>query len=178
MADKKDRSKKVQKFKESAKKQSAQQAIPKTHLTPTPTWLSTDNLDLKGNILEAMQHQLFEAMEKIQQIGQALAHVMQQNIATGKIKIDYYWNNGEKATEAEATTFKAEVEKRQEQARQFQEGLKEQINAGKTGLVGPSGEPVGTTQELGEQPILVGTDDLQEEDEDNDAEASEDDAAE
>lgn len=154
MSNKKDRSKKKEQFKQKAKHQAAQQAIPKTHLVPVPTWQSDDNLNLRGDMLEALEQTLMEAIDAIQKCGQIAQFVMQQNIKAEKIKVNYVWNNGEPASEADIATHKEALKKlqeqRQQQLLQMQEQIQQEHNAAKTGLVGPDGQPVGTTQNLEE----------------------------
>lgn len=154
MSNKKDRSKKQEQFKQKAKQQAAQEAIPKTHLVPVPTWQSDDNLNLRGDMLEALEQQLMTAIDAIQKCGQIAQFVMQQNIKAEKIKVNYVWNNGEPASEAEIATHKDAMKKlqdeRQKQLLQMQEQIQQDHNAAVTGLVGPDGQPVGTTQNLDE----------------------------
>lgn len=154
MSNKKDRSKKKEQFKQKAKHEAAQQAIPKTHLVPVPTWQSNDNLNLRGDMLEALEQQLMTAIDAIQKCGQIAQFVMQQNIKAEKIKVNYVWNNGEPASEAEIATHKDTMKKlqeeRQAQLLKMQEQIQQDFNAAKTGLVGPDGQPVGTTQNLEE----------------------------
>lgn len=154
MSNKKDRSKKKEQFKQKAKHEAAQQAIPKTHLVPVPTWQSDDNLNLRGDMLEALEQNLMAAIDAIQKCGQIAQFVMQQNIKADKIKVNYVWNNGEAASEAEIATHKDTLKKlqeeRQKQLLQMQEQIQQDFNAAKTGLVGPDGQPVGTTQNLDE----------------------------
>lgn len=153
------RKKKAQKFKDTAKVKAAQQQIPRTHLTPIPTWQSNENLDLRGDLLEAFEQQLVIAMDAIQKCGQALQYVMQVNIKNEKIKLDYVWNNGEKPTQAEIDKFLADqkilAEERKQQMLAMQEQLQQQAkqaiaeqNQSITGLVGPDGQPVGTNKPL------------------------------
>lgn len=150
----KDRSKKQQQFKAKAKQEAAQQAIPRTHLVPVPTWQSNENLDFRGDLLEALEQQLMAAMDAVQKCGQVAQMVMQMNIKNEKIKINYVWNNGEPATEAEVETHKGEMKKLQEernkQLLQMQDKIKQDFNAAKTGLVDAAGNPVGSTQNLDE----------------------------
>lgn len=152
MSNKKDRSKKQEQFKQKAKQEAAQQAIPKTHLVPVPTWQSDDNLNLRGDMLEALEQQLMTAIDAIQKCGQIAQFVMQQNIKAEKIKVNYVWNNGEPASEAEIATHKDTMKKlqeeRQAQLLKMQEQIQQDHNAAITGLVGPDGQPVGTTQSL------------------------------
>lgn len=154
MSNKKDRSKKKEQFKQKAKHEAAQQAIPKTHLVPVPTWQSDDNLNLRGDMLEALEQNLMAAIDAIQKCGQIAQFVMQQNIKADKIKVNYVWNNGEAASEAEIATHKDTLKKlqeeRQKQLLKMQEQIQQDFNAAKTGLVGPDGQPVGTTQNLEE----------------------------
>lgn len=151
----KDRKAKQNKFKENAKKEAAKQAVPKTHLVPVPTWQSSEQLELRGDLLEALEQQLVAAIDAVQKAGQVVQFVMQHNVKSEKIKIDYVWNNGEKPTDEEVSNFKAEMERvrqeRQKQAKEFQENLQRQENAAKTGLVGVDGQPIGSTQDLDEE---------------------------
>jgi hypothetical protein len=158
----KDRANKKEEFKEKAKKEAAQAAIPKTHLIPETTWQTTDVLDLRGGLLEILEKQMVLTFEKIQQsiqvqeqiqaefakAGQVMQMIMGSNIKSGKIKLSYKWNNGEDATEEDVAKFKAQMEeiskKRIEQVEEFQKNS----NAAKTGLVTPEGEPLGSTQSL------------------------------
>jgi hypothetical protein len=166
----KERKGKVEAFKEKAKEQAKQQAVPKTHLIPLTEWPSTENLDLRGDLMDALEQQMVATYQNLAQARQLLnetqnefqkaAHVLQmiiqQNIKAGKIKLNYQWNNGEDATPEEVTQYETEMQKlRDLQRKQFEESQKQQ-NAAKTGLVGADGQPVGTTQSL-------------EEDEDNDS---------
>jgi len=155
MATKKQKEKaKKEKFKQAEKQKAAQQAIPRTHLVPVPTWQSTDNLDIRGDLLEALEQNLMAAMDAVQKCGQVAQYVMQMNVASKKITLNYVWNNGEAATEAEVETFKEQLKKLQEertkQALDLQNQIKQDQNAAKTGLVGVDGQPIGTTQDLEE----------------------------
>ena len=105
-------------------------------------------------MLEALEQNLMAAIDAIQKCGQIAQFVMQQNIKADKIKVNYVWNNGEAASEAEIATHKDTLKKmqeeRQKQLLQMQEQIQQDFNAAKTGLVGPDGQPVGTTQNLEE----------------------------
>jgi len=150
----KNRSKKKEQFKQKAKQEAAQKAIPRTHLVPVPTWQSTDTLDCRGDMLEALEQQLMAAMDAVQKCGQVAQYIMQQNVKAGKIKINYVWNNGETASEADIETYKGELKKLQDERNKqllaMQEQIQQDHNAAKTGLVGPDGQPIGTTQNLDE----------------------------
>lgn len=150
MASKKDRSKKKDNFKKKAKHEAAQKAIPRTHLVPVPNWQSDENLDLRGDYMEAIQQSVFEAYQHLERIGQALQIVLSLNVQVGKVKIDYVWNNGEKASEAEVEAFKKQMDEVKKQQELFAEQAKLQKNHSKTGLVGADGQPIATTQDLEE----------------------------
>lgn len=166
----KSRKKKVEQFKETAQVKAAQQQIPRTHLVPIPTWQSTENLDLRGDLLEAFEQQLVIAMDAIQKCGQALQYAMQQNIKSEKIKLEYQWNNGEKPTEKEVEDFLAEQKKLQEARKQqmldMQAEIQRQANHAKTGLVGPDGSPVATDQNLSEDEDQQAEDEVDDNDSD------------
>lgn len=153
---------KVDAFKQKAKEQSKQNKTPKTHLIPLTEWQSTDALELRGDLLEAMEQQfvltfqslqearniLNETQNEFQKAAQVLQMVMQQNIKAGKITLKYAWNNGEDATSEEVATFEKKMnELRELQKKQFEDAQKKE-NALKTGLVAANGEPIGTTQNL------------------------------
>jgi hypothetical protein len=146
----KDRSKQKEKFKANAKQQAAQERMPRTHLVPVPTWQSNENLDLQGNLLEVMERKLLEAMDAIQQLGNVMSIIMQQNVKSEKIKIDYMWNNGDKPSEAEVNAFKAEMERVKNQQKLMVDQSKLQENFAKTGLTDAEGNPIATTQNLDE----------------------------
>lgn len=166
----KERKGKVEAFKEKAKEQAKQQAIPKSHLIPLTEWPSTENLDLRGDLMDALEQQMVATFQNLQQVRQLLnetqnefqkaAHVMQmiiqQNIKAGKVKINYQWSNGEDATPEEVEQYEKEMQKiRDLQRKQFEEAQKQQ-NAAKTGLVGADGQPVGTTQNLDGEEVTDG----------------------
>jgi hypothetical protein len=168
----KKRKHKVQQFKNNQKKMEKQASIPKTHLVPQPEWQSNENLDMRGDILEALEQQIMIGLDALQKSGQALQYLMAQNIKSGKINLSYVWNNGEPATEQEIAAYKEQLEKvkaeRNQQMLAQQEELQKQANAARTGLVGPDGQPIGTTQSLEEDtdeealpdtPSLIVTDD-------------------
>lgn len=154
----KKRKDKKEAFKENAKKEAAQAAIPKTHLIPQTSWQTTDMLDLRGDLLEAFEKNMVLTYEALQQAqmnfshaAQVLQMIMSTNVKSGKINLSYVWNNGEPASEEEVNSFKAKMEEinklRQEQATK----IKQEANSEKTGLVGPGGEPIGTDQNLDEE---------------------------
>lgn len=156
---------KVEAFKEKAKEKAKQQAVPKTHLIPLTEWSSTENLDLRGDLMDALEQQMVATYQNLAQARQVLneaqnefqkaAHVMQmiiqQNIKAGKVKLNYQWNNGEDATPEEVTEYETEMQKlRDLQKKQFEQAQAEK-NAQKTGLVSADGSPLGSTQNLDEE---------------------------
>lgn len=158
------RKKKQEKFKEQAKETAVKQRIPRTHLIPIPTWQSNENLDARGDLVEAFEQQLVIAMDAIQKCGQALQYMIQMNIKSEKIKLQYEWNNGEKPTQKEIDDFlelqaKA-TEERKKQMLALQEKLQKDANQAIaeqnqsiTGLVGPDGQPIGTNKPLVEDEV-------------------------
>jgi hypothetical protein len=152
----KNRKHKVQQFKHHQKKMEKQASIPKTHLVPQPEWQSDANLDMRGDILEAVEQQIMIGLDALQKCGQALQYLMAQNIKSGKINLSYVWNNGEPATEQEIAAYKEQLEtvkaERNKQLLEQQEEIQRQANAAVTGLVGPDGQPIGTTQSLTDAP--------------------------
>ena len=142
MADKK-RAKKVEAFKENAKKAAAQAATPRTHLIPQTEWQSTDNLDMRGDIAEQFEVQMVKAFEALQLAGTAFQQMMALNIQSGKVKINYIWNTGEIPTEKEVTEYKAAMEYMQKQREQFQKA-----QAGET-------EPTTVLETVGGQPLTA-----------------------
>jgi hypothetical protein len=158
----KDRKNKVQAFKAQAKEQAKQAGIPKTHLVPLTEWETTDILNLRGDLLEAMEQQFVltyqnlasaeqmvaEAKKEFQKAAQVMQMIMSTNIKAGKIRLKYSWNNGEDATEEDVKDYEAKMEKIREAQKKAFEDYQKQQNAEKTGLVGPDGQPVGTAQDL------------------------------
>lgn len=169
MSKKDKKQQKLQNFKNKAKKMAEQQKTPKTHLIPQTEWQSTDILDIRGDLLEALEKTLVGTFTKIQELNQEFnkaAKVMQMilstNIKAEKIKLKYKWNNGEDATPADVEKYESEMAKLQEQQKaqyeqmiaqqkQNQEDAKKNENAIKTGLVDTNGSPIGTTQDLSEE---------------------------
>lgn len=172
----KNRKGKKEKFKEKAKENAQKQRIPRTHLVPIPTWQSNENLDCRGDLLEAYEQQLVIAMDAIQKCGQALQYMIQQNIKAGKIQLQYEWNNGEKPTQKEIDDFlelqKKAQEERKKQMLELQEKLQAEADLAKkqsiaeennaiTGLVAPDGTPIGSSK-----PLVEDTDEGEDEDQD------------
>lgn len=161
MAQKKDKTRKdkVEKFKDNAKQQAAQAAIPKTHLIPQTNWNTTDVLDLRGDLLEALEKQMVLVYQNLQaandefnKAAQVMQMIMSTNVKSGKINLTYSWNNGEKATEQEVEDFKAKMKEIQELRNKQVQDLKRTENAAKTGLVAADGStPIGSTQNLDEE---------------------------
>lgn len=129
MAEKKSstRKKKVEKFKEEAKKQAAVAAQPRTHMVPQTEWQSKDNLDLRGDLAEALENQLVAAYQALTNAGQIFSQFMQANIASGKAKVTYIWNTGEIPTPEEqqkwVETMEMVQKQREAQLKAMQEGL-------------------------------------------------------
>lgn len=158
----KDRKQKLQNFKQKSKKMNEQQKQPKQQLFPIPEWQSNETLDLNGGLLQALDNTLNEtyqhinaAINSFQKISSIMQSVVAQNINSGKVKITYDWNNGEKATEEEVVEFKKRMEEVKAAQIAQQDELKKQANAEVTGLVGLTGEPIGTTQELTSEEVGV-----------------------
>ena len=148
MSQKKDRSGKQQAFKSKEKQKAAQKAIPRTHLVPVPEWQSNENLDFNGQLLDVAQQQFVIMNEAMQRLGQVFHAVISGNIKSGKVKINYVWNNGEPASKEEAEAYQKQLADLKASQQQFIDQTQQLQNAAKTGLVGPDGEPVGTTQNL------------------------------
>jgi len=158
------RKKKLQNFKQKSKKMSEQQQTPKTHLIPQTEWNSKETLDIRGDLMEALEKQFYLTYQHLQQANQEfekIAQVMQMifstNIKTGKVKLKYSWNNGEPATDQEVKNYEAKIAEIRNAQQKQQEDLLKQENALKTGLVGPGGEPIGSTQNLDEPTTGVDT---------------------
>jgi len=164
----KERKSKAQTFKERAKEQAKQAKIPKSYLVPLTEWDSTQVLDLRGDLLDALEQQFVSTYQELQQAKgylqnaeqefQKAAHVvqmiMQANIKAGKVRVKYSWNNGEDATEQDIKEFEAKMQEiRDKQQKEF-EAHQASLNAEKTGLVDPGGNPIGTTQNLEEETEL------------------------
>lgn len=161
MAKKDVKKKKLQNFKQKAKKMAAQAKEPKTHLIPNTEWQSNDILDLRGDILEALEKTLIQTFEDIQRInqnfnniGRVMQLILSSNIKAGKVKLGYKWNNGEEATAADIAVYESQMA---EVAAQQKQQVTEAINANKvnenslkTGLVDENGSPIGTDQSLDE----------------------------
>lgn len=173
----KQRKGKVETFKEKAKEKAKQEAIPKTHLIPLTEWESTENLDLRGDLMDALEQQMVSTYQNLAQTRQLLdeaqrefqkaAHVMQmiiqQNIKAGKVKLNYQWNNGEDASPEEVAEYETKMnELRDLQKKQFEQAQAEK-NAMKTGLVNPDGSPLGSTQNLDEDDEDAATEALESE---------------
>lgn len=157
------RKEKAEAFKEKAKEGNKPE---KTHIIPLTSWEATDNLDLRGDLLEAFEQQLVNQFQAIKQAEHAIAEagkafqkgahimqmIMQDNIKKEKIKLTYSWNDGTDATSEEVADYEKKMnEIRELQRKQFQDYFdqkKKEENAEKTGLVNPDGSPIGTTQNL------------------------------
>lgn len=142
----KSREKKVEKFKETAKKHAQQSQTPRTHLIPQTEWQSTDILDMRGDLAEGFEIEMVKAYEAIQRAGQIFQNLMSLNIQAGKVKINYIWNNGEIPTEKEIVDYKQAVEfmqqERQKKIDEIQSGLEKQAQANQSGLITAGGQPL------------------------------------
>lgn len=154
MATKKEtKKKKVEQFKEGAKKAAQTAATPRTHLVPQTNWQSNDNLDMRGDLAEAFEVHMVKAFEALQAAGQAFQAMMALNIEAGKVKISYIWNTGEIPTEQEVTEYKAALEYMQKQREQFQKA-----QAGETSdtiLETIGGQPLTAENLEAEKPSLI-----------------------
>jgi hypothetical protein len=147
----------LKKFKEKTKKMQEQKSQQKQYLVPVPQWQSTENLDLRGDMLEALDNTLQEtfghlnqAFQAFNKVGSIMQAVVATNVKSNKITLKYEWNNGEPATEQEVAEFQSKMKEVQEaHKRQVEEQLQMQ-NAQKTGLTDAIGNPIGTTQNLDE----------------------------
>ncbi len=155
----KSRKKNLLKFKQTAKKMSEQNQIPKSHLIPTTQWETTDILDVRGDVLEALENSLVETFGQLQKLNndmQRLGNVIQvlikDNVDKGKIKLSYVWNNGETATEEDVLEFKKKMEEFNKAKEDSVKQQKIQQNAAKTGLVDANGNGIGTEQDLDQAP--------------------------
>lgn len=149
-----DRKKNVDAFKATQKDQPKQKEK-REHLVPMTKWETTDILDLRGDLFEALENQLLEtfvnlqqAQEAFQKAAQVMQMIIQHNIKKDKIKLEYQWNNGDPASEQDVAEFQAKLKEIQALREKQYEEVKKQINASKTGLVGANGEPIATTQNL------------------------------
>lgn len=146
----KSRANKVEKFKEGAKKEAAFANTPRTHLIPQTEWQSTDTLDMRGDLAQHFEIELVKAYEAVQKVGQIFSEMMSLNMGTGKVKLTYIWNNGEKPTEKEVEDYKLAVQfmqqERQKQMNEIQDRLQktaqDNVNASKSGLVTADGQPL------------------------------------
>ena len=137
------------------------QKTQKQFLVPETQWQSTDILEVRGDILQVLESQMVTAYKKIsealsefQKAGQALSYLMQYNIKSGKIALNYKWNNGEPATAEEVESYKSQMEqlqKHQQEKQQHEKDFNKKFeNASKTGLVDEKGAAIATTQDLDE----------------------------
>lgn len=140
-------------------KEIAQAKTEKRFIIPQPSWQSTENMDLQGDVLEALEHTISNTFDKIQELAadfQKVTGVLQQiigrNVKSGKVTLDYVWNNGEKATKEEAEKWQADFkllqERRLAEAADAEKNRIAQANAEKTGLVSPDGSPIGSDTPL------------------------------
>jgi hypothetical protein len=154
----KDRSKKVEKFKQEAKKAHAQQQTPKTHLIPHTEWQSDAALEARGDLAESFERNLVTAYEAIQRVGQAFQEMISLNINAGKVQLKYVWNNGEIPTDKEVEEYKAAMEVMQEaRAKKMQEiqaNLQKEATASQSGLITTDGQPL-TEENLAKSGLIV-----------------------
>ena len=158
---KKDRSGKAKAYGEKVKKQNEQSAIPKTNLIPQTEWQSTDILEVRGDMLEALEKHLTDAYNSLKLAGQTYYAISQHNIEVGKMKLVYYWNNGEKATDDEVKLFTEKVKElknlQEQRKAQVIEALKNTPAPGSenaTGLVTQNGAPL-TEENLEEEKKII-----------------------
>jgi len=159
MSKKDEKKRKLNNFKNKAKKMAEQKSIPKTHLIPETEWQSNEELVLRGDLLEALEKTLITTFENLQQananfgkVGQILQMIVTSNIKNGKVKLKYKWNNGELATEQEVADYESKaLELQKAQQAQYAELVKQAqanetaaTNASKTGLVDVQGSPIGS----------------------------------
>lgn len=153
----KDRKANVDAFKEQQKAKHAQASQPKTHIVPDVEYQSTEMLELRGDVADAIQKglttafiNLQKANKALQEVGQAYQFLLAHNINVGKAKLKYNWNNGQPATEAEIADFQAKMAKIQDERikqQKEQEGNKEEP---KTNLTTVEGRPL-TEENLAEE---------------------------
>ena len=180
-----DRKSKVQAFQAKAKQENQQQQTPKTHLVPYTEWQSTEILELRGDLLQALEdqyvltfqalidarNQLAAAGENFQKSAHIIQMIMQHNIKLDKVKLKYTWNNGETPTEVEIKEYTEKIEQiRDLQKKKFEEA-KAQENASKTGLVGVNGQPIGTSQDLTDLKNILQGKEVDEDENEKDSEA-------
>jgi hypothetical protein len=149
MADRKNHKEKAAAFSDAQKKKNAQASQPKTHLIPDVEWQSTDNLDLRGDVAEAIQNNLVVAFEALQKAGQAFQVLLNLNIKAGKAKLKYTWNNGEIPTDSELKEYQEQMNQLQalkaEQLKKAQDGIAAEAKknqTSKTNLVTTDGQPL------------------------------------
>ena len=157
----KDRSDKAKAYGEKVKKQNAQSSIPKTNLIPQTEWQSTDILEVRGDMLESLEKNLTDAYNALKLAGQAYYTISQHNIQAGKMKLVYYWNNGEKATDEEVKVFTDKVQEIQRLKEQRENQMKEILkntpppdSENATGLITPNGAPL-TEENLEEEKKII-----------------------
>lgn len=124
---------KAAKFSEAQKKNvRAAQADEKTHLIPDVEWQSTDFLELRGDVAEALQDNIMAAFESLKRAGQAFQVMLNMSIQAKKAKLTYSWNNGESATESEIEAFKEQMEAFGKQQKAQLDKVSEVIKEGAT----------------------------------------------
>lgn len=138
----KNRKEQVQNFKNKKmeqNKQSEKKEQPKRQLIPSPEWNNTDFLEMRGDLLQALDMSLTEAFEagnqmlhSLQRAGQVIQMMIGHNIKQGKMELKYVWsNNGDYATDKEVEQFKAELDKlnkqREELLKTAETGIKEEL---------------------------------------------------
>lgn len=159
MSKKDEKKRKLNNFKNKAKKMAQQKATPKTHLIPSTEWQSNDLLELRGDLFEALEKNLivtWDALQKANEgfgkVGQIIQMIAASNIKSGKVKLNYKWNNGEVATKEEVSQYEAKAkelhEAQQAQVAQLIKNAQAEEtaanNANKTGLVDANGSPIGS----------------------------------
>lgn len=160
MADRKNHKEKAAAFSAAQKAKANHVQQPKTHLIPDVQWQSTDVLDLRGDVAEAIQNNLVAAYEALQKAGQAFQVLLSLNIQAGKAKLEYTWNNGEIPTEEELSSYKKQMDELQrlkaEQLKAASEGIADQASnkSPETSLVTADGRPL-TEENLAKSKVIV-----------------------
>lgn len=154
MATKKEtKKKKVEQFKEGAKKAAQIAATPRTHLLPQTTWPSNENLDLRGDLAEKFEVEMVKAFEALQNAGSVFQAMIALNIQAGKVKINYIWNTGEIPTDKEVEEYKAAMEYMQKQREQFEKAQRGEVEDTVLETIG--GQPLTAENLEAEKPSLI-----------------------
>lgn len=120
--------------------QNKQSEVPQRFLLPVPKWESKEMLEIRGDLLQAIDDNLSDAyayqMETakcLENCGKAFQAMMGHNLKNNKMQITYKWSDGTEATEDEIKAF----QKQQEAVN------KSKSNAGTTSpILGPEGQAI------------------------------------